>query len=369
MPYQKLIVPEDKNFKDRSINREDKIKYIPDDIWVQVLDNLESHPNKFVPILIVLEASGFRSIDVLSLKLDCLLKSQDGWWLVGDQSKVKYKSHKVPISEEVAKTIIAQQKLTKQLSNQINNPHNYLFPTLSGVRVGKPISPRALSRNLNQLAQKCGITDQNGEIYYFRNHGFRHRYGVNLINNGMKLIHVQKLMAHASPEMTLIYAQIHDRTLREEWEKARSQGAIRLEESGKVVSADITSQAEENGIELEWIRHNLDFIRLDHGFCIKSPKLNCDFLNQSLDPPCIKNNCRSFHVDQTFLLFYEEQVHKMEEDIKIYKQTNRERQIELISGKLKRYKLIIDGLKNGEGIYGISKEMREDALNKEGINQ
>lgn len=80
-------MPEDKNFKDRSINREGKIKYIPDDIWVQVLDNLESLPNKFFPILIVLEASGFRSIDVLSLKLDCLLKSQDGWWLVGDQSK------------------------------------------------------------------------------------------------------------------------------------------------------------------------------------------------------------------------------------------------------------------------------------------
>lgn len=77
IPYQKLVVPEDKNFKGRRTNR-DKIKYIPDDIWGQVLDNLESLPNKFVPILIVLEASGFRSIDVLSLKLDCLLKSQDG---------------------------------------------------------------------------------------------------------------------------------------------------------------------------------------------------------------------------------------------------------------------------------------------------
>ncbi|MDQ0271879.1 hypothetical protein [Cytobacillus purgationiresistens] len=67
----------------------------------------------------------------------------------------------------------------------------------------------------------------------------------------MKLIHVQKLMAHASPEMTLVYAQIHDRTLREEWEQARSKGAIRLELSGEVISADISSQAEENGIELE----------------------------------------------------------------------------------------------------------------------
>lgn len=59
----------------------------------------------------------------------------------------------------------------------------------------------------------------------------------------------------------------------------------------------------------------------------------------------------------------------MEEDIKIYKRANRERPIELISEKLKRYKQIINGLKNGEGIYGISKEKREDVPNKKGMNQ
>lgn len=334
-----------------------------------MLENIEHLPSKFVPILIVLEASGFRSTDVLALDLNCLLKKEDGWWLVGDQSKVKYKSHKVPISNEVAKTIIAQQNLTKQLSNQINNPHNYLFPTLSGVRVGKPISPTSVSSSLNKLAKECEIRDSNGEIYHFKNHAFRHRYGVNLINNGMKLIHVQKLMAHASPEMTLVYAQIHDRTLREEWEKARSNGAIRLDTLGNIITADIKSQAEENGIELEWIRHNLDSIRLDHGFCIKSPKLGCDFLNQSLDPPCIKNNCRSFHVDLTFLSYYEEQVRKMEEDINTFKKLNRERPIELISEKLKRFREIVKGLKNGEGIYGIPKAKREDISNRGANNE
>lgn len=358
-PYQKLIVPEDKIFINRSVNRKDTIKYIPDEVWSQVLDNIEFLPKQYIPILIVFEASGFRASDVLTLKMNCLENGENGWWLVGDQSKVKYKSHKVPISEEVAKTIITQQKYIKSISNDINNPQNYLFPTPSGVRVGKPISPQTFSRNLNKFAENCEIRDKDGEIFHFKNHGFRHRYGVNLINNGMKLIHVQKLMAHASPEMTLVYAQIHDSTLRDEWEKARINGAIRLEESGAVVKADILSQAEENGIELKWIRHNLDSIRLDHGFCIKSPKLNCDFLNQSLDPPCIKNNCRSFHVDQTFLSYYEEQVLKMEEDIKIYTKMNRLRPVELISEKLKRYKQIIAGLKNGEGIYGLPKEKRE----------
>ncbi len=356
-PVNSLIFSEDKPKHPKSDSA--KIKYIPDYVWEQVIDNINKLSAEYIPILIVMEASGFRVSDVLSLKIDCLLKQKDGWWLVGDQRKVKYKSHKVPISEEVAKTIIAQQKLIKPLSTDKTNPSNYLFPRLTGIRVGRPISSQIFSKNLNRLARLCDIKDENGALYHFNNHAFRHRYGVNLINNGMKLLHVQKLMAHVSPEMTLVYAQIHDNTLRKEWEKARETGAIKIDVEGDIVPADLKQQAEENGLELEWIRHNMDSIRLDHGFCVKSPKLHCDFLTQSLEPPCIKNNCRSFHVDQTFLSYYEEQITKMESDIKVYEDVGRTRSIELIQPKLKRYKEIADGLKKGNDIHGLDKERRE----------
>ncbi|WP_017795204.1 hypothetical protein [Oceanobacillus kimchii] len=153
--------------------------------------------------------------------------------------------------------------------------------------------------------------------------------------------------------------QIHDKTLRNEWERTRQAGAIRLDLQGEVITADLKQQAEENGLELEWIRHNMDSIRLDHGFCVKSPKVSCEFLNQTIEPPCIKNNCRSFHVDQTFLSYYEEQIAKIVSDIKIYKKTGRTRSIEIIEPKLKRYQDIVDGLKKGENIYGLDKRRRE----------
>ncbi|WP_379546770.1 tyrosine-type recombinase/integrase [Oceanobacillus sojae] len=359
IPISKLVFSEDMPNITLSRRNSNVIKYIPDEVWEQVVSNIDQLPSKYMPILIILEASGFRISDVVSLKLDCLLQKDDGYWLVGDQTKVKYKSHKVPISKEVAKTIKAQQELVLKESTIKTNPNNYLFPTLSGLRVGKPTAPLSLSRNLNAFAAKHDITDKNGNLFYFNNHAFRHRYGVNLINNGMKLLHVQKLMAHASPEMTLVYAQIHDNTLRKEWEKSRESGAIRLDVQGDVVQADLKQQAEENGLELEWIRHNMDSIRLDHGFCVKSPKLNCDFLNQTIEPPCIKNNCRSFHVDQTFLPYYKEQIAKIESDIKIYKKTGRTRSIEIIQPKLKRYQEIVDGLKRGDGIFGLDKGRRE----------
>ena len=147
-------------------------------------------------------------------------------------------------------------------------------------------------------------------------------------------------MAHASPEMTLVYAQIHDTTLRNEWEKASNNGAVRLQHGGKIIATSIEQQAVENGLELDWMRHNLDSVRLDHGFCIKSPKNNCDYLEQTLEPPCIKNSCRSFHVDQTFLDFYNDQIIKMESDIEVYQSSGRNRSIEIIKPKLKRYKEI-----------------------------
>ncbi|MEC1158926.1 tyrosine-type recombinase/integrase [Cytobacillus horneckiae] len=361
-PIHHLIFPEDfpKNSYKITTNT---IKYIPDEVWEQILDNLPKLNPIYVPILLVLEASGFRISDTLLLKKNCLERSKDGWWLVGDIRKVQYKNHKVPITEDIAAIIKAQIAFVEKYSHD-SNPDCYLFPNPVGKRKGLPITQGSFNENINMLAYKCNITDASGETYRIKNHAFRHRYGVTMINNGMNILHLQKLMAHASPEMTLVYAQIKDNTMRSEWEKAVNNGAVRLAPNGSVIDAYLEDQAKENGLELEWIRHNMDSIRLDHGFCIKSPKLPCDFLNQMLEPPCIRNNCRSFHVDKTFLDYYKDQIAKIESDIEIFQSVNRTRSIELIQPKLQRYKEIANSLEVGKGIQGLTKERREYTTNE-----
>jgi hypothetical protein len=312
-------------------------------------------PKEILPIVLLLETTGFRISDICRLKIDCLIKREDGWRITGEQRKVKDKNHRVPISEEIAKVIVTQQELTRSKSTIETNPLNYLFPIYRGKRKGQPNARSTIVNNLNKLAYENNIIDEKGSIYRCKAHAFRHRYGVNLINNGMNILHVQKLMAHASPEMTLVYAQIHDTTLRKEWEKAINNGAIKINQGGKILPTNIEQQASDNGLELEWIRHNLDSIRLDHGFCIKSPKHNCDFLEQTIEPPCIRNNCRSFHVDRSFLDYYEEQINNIESDIQIYQRTGRNRSIEIIQPKLIKYKEIRDGIINNSGISGYPK--------------
>lgn len=352
-----LIVPDDKPRLPPKASG--PIKYISDFVWDQLMFQMDKLPQDIIPLVILLEATGFRISDVCTLKIDCLIQKEDGWWVIGDQRKVKEKNHRVPISEEIAHVVLSQQRLTRRRSTTETNPLNYLFPTYHGARRGQPISRDNVVNNLNKLALENNIVDEKGNIYRCKAHAFRHRYGVNLINNGMNVLHVQKLMAHASPEMTLVYAKIHDKTLRNEWEKATSNGAVRLNPGGAITATSMEEQADENGLELEWLRHNLDSVRLDHGFCIKSPKNNCDFLEQTLEPPCIKNNCRSFHVDQTFLDFYNDQILKIESDIEIYRKSGRNRSIEIIQPKLKKYREIRDGILINGGVYGLPKTKRE----------
>lgn len=86
-------------------------------------------PKEIIPIVTLLEATGFRISDVCTLKIDCLIQRDDGWWIIGDQRKVKERNHRVPISEEITKIVLSQQKITMDKLDPETNPYNYLFPT------------------------------------------------------------------------------------------------------------------------------------------------------------------------------------------------------------------------------------------------
>src|SRR5207249_11451625 len=91
-----------------------------------------------------------------------------------------------------------------------------------------PLVERNVSRALESLTRKYQIRDEAGDIFHFKLHAFRHSKAVELLNNGMSLVMVQQWMAHASPEMTLIYARILDETMRKAWEKAVHQGIVQF---------------------------------------------------------------------------------------------------------------------------------------------
>lgn len=162
-PVRLLIFPEDK--PKSPPKSKDNVKYISDFVWEQIMNHMEKLPEDIRTLILLLEATGFRISDTCALKVDCLIQKEDGWWVVGEQRKVKDKAHRVPVSEEIAKVILTQQELTRRKSSLDNNPLNYLFPTYNGTRKGQPISRENVVNNLNKIALENNIVGEKGDIY------------------------------------------------------------------------------------------------------------------------------------------------------------------------------------------------------------
>ncbi|HBH0620046.1 TPA: transposase, partial [Clostridioides difficile] len=113
LPVNLLLFKED---IPRPIKRsENDIKYIPEGILQQIEEKLEFlKPSKYIPIIVLLRATGWRISDILNLRYDnCLEQTAQGWYLCGDIKKTQVMNHRVPITKEVAEVMEAVIKVIK----------------------------------------------------------------------------------------------------------------------------------------------------------------------------------------------------------------------------------------------------------------
>lgn len=348
----KPIWPEDGGPQPQHKYTEDK--YISESVLYQLEQHMYQLSAKYLPIVIILRASGWRIGDVLNLRYDtCLEQTSSGWWLCGDILKTEVMNHKVPLSDEIAAIIAAQQEFVKKNISEQDNPEKYLFLATWKQRKGRPPYIRQVQIALNRLAVTCDIKDNDGTIFHFKNHAFRHTKAVELINAGMSLVHVQKWLAHLTPEMTLAYAKILDSTIRKEWEQAFAKGAVRVDMQGKPKVVSTEQLGNEQEIEWEHIRHNLDAVRLPNGFCFKPKKANCP----TQDTPCY--TCRHFCTTPDFLPQFEHEERELHELIVLGEKAGSEIWVERNTQKLNRVLPVIQILRKGDLHHPAGKAMRE----------
>jgi integrase len=183
-PIDKLIWPDDIGNAPQT-NNYNQIKYIPETVLSQLEQHMHNLPPQYLPIVIILRASGWRIGDVLNLRYNtCLEHTSSGWWLCGDILKTEAMNHKVPLSDEIATIVQAQCDLAREKISEEDNPEKYLFPSTRQRRKGRPLSEKPIRYALNQLAAACEIKDDDGTIFHFKNHAFRHTKAVELINAG-----------------------------------------------------------------------------------------------------------------------------------------------------------------------------------------
>src|SRR5215471_9818675 len=142
------------------------------------------------------------------------------------------------------------------------------------------MTPRGVNRAFQELAQKYAIVGADGKVFHIHTHAFRHTKAVELLNNGMSLVMVQQWMAHASPEMTLIYAKILDETMRTQWEKTVQQGIVQFNDGRPefVPGKKLLPMADENGFDPQRVREHRQNVKMALGSCLKTAKITCKFV-------------------------------------------------------------------------------------------
>jgi integrase len=363
-PTARIIWPHHYPRKDSP--RSGGIKYIPQKALNQLDEHIQHFPPIYIPVIILLRASGWRISDVLYLKLDTCLEREgnEKYWLIGDIQKTRVLGHKIPITKEVAAVILAQIEWVKQHYTSYENPNKWLFPasrtfhhgTSPRFLKGNPLGVSGIRNTLNHRAKKYQIQDEQGQIFHFRLHAFRHTKAVELINNGMSLVMVQQWMAHASPEMTLIYAKILDETMRMQWEKTVQQGIVQFND-GKpeyIPGKKLLPMAGTNAFDPERVREHRQNIKMALGSCLKTAKIVCKFV----ELPCF--HCPAYVItpdDLPALEAYEQQIL---ERIEIGKQAGNVHWIEVNQKNLdERVRPTIALLKQGHVVAKADKYERE----------
>jgi site-specific recombinase XerD len=202
-------------------------------------------------VVITLLHTGIRAAELAALQASDIVQIQGTWKLHIHQGK-GLKDRVIPLTPMGLTVLQAWQAAGWE---QIND---FLF-----TRHGKPWNGGAhVCTIIRELGQKVGLTGLTP-------HRFRHTFAVALLNYGIRESALQKLMGHATLNMTLEYARILDRTVEQAFNTAVDQ--MQQEHHSWVPNffktEDYTLFVE--GDALSWIR-------LPHGYCRRNPKLHCE---------------------------------------------------------------------------------------------
>ncbi|MBD2296740.1 tyrosine-type recombinase/integrase [Anabaena sphaerica FACHB-251] len=240
-------------------------RFIPEEVMQQLNQNLDKLEPTFQRMVLILQDGGMRISELCRMPFNCLTQDLSGdYFLHYYQYKMK-KDHSIPISLEIAAVIQEQQKEIRQQ----HGDYPYLFASTYHSHKKEAIKQGVFSKVINQLAYDCNICDKSGTPWRFQAHQFRHTVGTRMINLGVPQHIIQRFLGHETPEMTSVYAHIHDQTLKEEFAKFKHR---MVDVTGKVVEpdnvkAEMTEGIDPNSIDEQWMRKNILAQALPNGLC------------------------------------------------------------------------------------------------------
>ncbi|WP_094028209.1 tyrosine-type recombinase/integrase [Nocardia cerradoensis] len=250
----------------------------------QALGQFPSPDGKLIVEILI--ACGLRLKDARTLPFDCIVRDADNNpYLAWLNRKMADRPAFFPLAEELAEKVGIQQAA---VLDRFPGGSPWLFPAIhSNIDGSRHVTSTRLREQLERWLEQLNLTDEHGRPIRVTFHQFRHTVGTRLINADVPQPVVQALLDHMSPDMTAIYARLHNSTLREHWLKA-----VKINADGELASiATDHPLADAAWARLSMVRAK---VTLPNGYCGAPVQTDCEYANPCLD-------CRFFITTPEFL--------------------------------------------------------------------
>jgi len=193
-------------------------RFVPEEVMAQLeseaaLARLPDPTTRHLVIVII--ETGLRAGDACRLRVDCLVPDSVGWPCLRFTNNKVCAEQLIPLTARAADAIRAQQVEVARCWP--SSP--WLFPASRANPDGaRPFTYNTLRQRMDRWQKAIDLRDPAGRPMRVSAHRFRHTLGTRLINQGVPQHVVQRLLGHASPQMTATYARLHDTTVREAFE-------------------------------------------------------------------------------------------------------------------------------------------------------
>ena len=148
--------------------------------------------------------NGLRSREVLGLKLEDLLFSEEQLHVRGKGGRVR----RLPLPPETIRLVQFYLKNERPLTNA-----SEVFVALKGRARGAPLKPAGLRSLFRHHRQSSGVVKANP-------HRLRHTFGSEMVRAGVSLPALQRLMGHAHIHTTMMYIHLSPQDVFAEYARA-----------------------------------------------------------------------------------------------------------------------------------------------------
>jgi integrase len=271
-------------------------RFIPEFVMTQLEEprNLARLPDETTRHLVILiMETGLRARDACVLPYNPLILDSVGWPCLKFFNTKMATEQLIPLSRKAADAVTEQQS---HLRGRWPGGCDQLFPSPHANPDGtRAFQYGTLRARLQAWQRVIDLRDESGQAVTVTAHRFRHTLGTRLINNGVPQHVVQKLLGHASPQMTARYATLHDTTVRAAFDDYQRR---RVDITGERLDFDPDAPT----ADAEWVKHNLARVQasLPNGYCGRPPQQDCPHPNACL-------TCPDFQTTPTFLPLHRRQ--------------------------------------------------------------